>query len=141
MNGRAIDGLMPAAAALAATSLLLPWSRSGVNDRSSIELLRAAGVLDVVAASTRWLLVGSWYLIVVMAALSILAMGWGHVRVAAAIAAPLGPAMLVAAAIVQRSPLPLRWGVVVGCAAGLTATARSAVILIRNEFQAGDRTR
>jgi hypothetical protein len=139
MNARAIDGLMPVAAALAATSLLLPWSRSGTNDRSTIELLRTASVLDVVSASTRWLLVGAWYLIVVLAALSILAVGWGHVRLAAALAAPLGPAMLVAAAIVQRSPLPLRWGVAVGCATGLTASARSAVILIRNEFRAGDR--
>ena len=134
-----MDALVPVTAALTAVSLLLPWSRSGDNDRSSIELLRTAGVLDVVSTSTRWLLVSAWFLVIVLAAGSILAAGWHRLHLAAIAAVPLAPAVVVAVVVVLRSPLPVRWGAIVGCAAGLTATARSSVILIRDGFLAEGR--
>ena len=139
MNRRLASAVLPVASVMTAVSLLLPWSRSGHNDRSSLELLRTAGVLDVVSVSTRWLLVGAWYLIIVLVAVSFVAAGWGYQRVAALAGVPLGLAMVVAAGVVQQSALPLRWGALVGCGAGLTATVRSGVILMHNEFQAEGR--
>ena len=133
MNARSIDGLLPVSAGLAALSLLLPWSESGGNDRNSIQLVRSAGVVDAISDSTRWLLVGAWGVVVVLAAGSIVAMAWGRVRLTALLGTPLGLAMIVAAVIVERSPLPLRWGAIVGCGAGLVAAVRSGVILMGND--------
>ncbi len=115
---------------LAALTLLAPWAGSGDTDRSSIQLLRSAGVLEVISGWQRPAAVLAWYLVVVLAAAALVAVAWGRPIVAGWALLPIGPAMLVAAVIVTRSALPVRWGAIVGVSAGLIATAGAVLILM-----------
>ncbi len=118
---------------LAAFALLAPWARSGDTDRSSIELLGSAGVLEVISGWQRPAAVLAWYLVVVLAAAALVAVAWQRPIVAAWALLPIGPAMLAAAVIVARSSLPVRWGAVAGVLAGLMATTGAILILMTHE--------
>ncbi len=115
----------------AALSLVAPWARSGTRDQSSVDLLRSAGVLDVITGWQRSATVATWYGVVVLVAISLVALAWGRSTLSAAVLVPVGPAVFFAAVIVSRSPLPLRWGAVAGSLCGLTATASAILILMR----------
>lgn len=118
---------------LAALALLAPWAGSGTTNRSSIELLTSAGVLDLITGWQKPAAILAWYLVVVLAAVAVVAIAWGRTTAGAAALLPIGPAMMVSAAIVARSPLPLRWGALVGVASGLTATAVAILILMKGQ--------
>jgi len=123
---------------LGALALLAPWAGSGTTDRSSIELLTSAGVLDLITGWQKSAAILAWYLVVVLAAVAVVAVAWGHTTAGAAALLPIGPAMMVSAAIVARSPLPLRWGALVGVVSGLTATAVAILILMRDSSNGKD---
>ena len=122
-----------AAGLAAALTLLAPWARSGTTDHSSIDLLDSAGALDVISGWQRPAALLAWYLVVVSAATALLAVAWGRTTVGALALLPMGPIMTVAAVIVGRSSLPLRWGALAGVIAGLTATTVALLILMRSD--------
>ncbi len=120
-----------AAAVAAVLGLFAPWARSGSTDRSSVDLLRSAGVLDVISGWQRPMAVVAWYLVILLTAAALVALAWGRVRASAVALLPLGPALTGALVIVARSPLPLRWGAVVTTGLGLTATVAASLVLIQ----------
>jgi len=117
---------------LAALALLAPWAGSGSTNRSSIELLTSAGVLDVISGWQKPAAMLAWYVVVVLAAIAVVSIAWGRATVGAVAMLPIGPAMMVSAAIVAHSSLPLRWGALAGVASGLTATVAAVLILMRD---------
>ncbi len=122
----------------AAVGLLAPWARSGSVDRSSVDLLRSAGILDVISGWQRPATILAWYLVVLLAAAALVAAAWGRTRLSALVLFPVGPALLVALVIVVRSPLPVRWGAVMSTGFGLTATTAAGLILMRGAIRRKD---
>ena len=131
---------VPAAASVAAALALVgPWARSGTVDRSSIELLASAGALDVLSNRDHVIAVGSWYLVVLLAAGALLGAAWDRRRLTAVLVIPIGPAMAVAWWIVAAAPLTVRWGAPVGTMLGLTATGAGVLLLMESTVQAEGR--
>lgn len=120
-----------AVALAAAFGLLLPWAQSGTRSRSSIELLRSAGALDLFSTGERWLLVVAWFSVVAAAAAGLVAVSWHRVDLAATIIAIIGPVLVVAVLIVRRSPLTVEWGAYLSSGLGVVASIGSGMLLTR----------
>ena len=116
-------------AVMAAVGLLLPWAGSGTQSRSTIELLASASALDVLSGPQQILLIGAWLAIVVLAAAGLVAVAWHRVERAVPCFVALGPALVVTALVIRRSPLAVEWGAYVSSALGLVASVGSAALL------------
>lgn len=130
--GRSTTGSWAAAAAgtVSALTLLGPWVRSGRTDRSTLDLLRSAGALDVLDGADRVAALLAWYLVPVLAAVAVVAAAWQRPRLTAAVVVPMGPMMVMAFRAVSAAPFDVRWGAVAGIVAGLTATGLGVLLLV-----------
>jgi hypothetical protein len=122
---------VPVGAGLATlVALMCPWARSGRVDRSTIELLGSASALDLLDDGQKIAAVGGWFLVVVLVAASLAAVGWEQPSLGAVFALPVGPLMIAAWFAVASSPLMVRWGAPMGTVSGLTASTTAALVLL-----------
>ncbi len=118
-------------AVVATVSLVLPWLAIGSGPaRSTIDLIGAAGALDVLSDGERLAVLAAWIAAPVTIAVALMAASVGHHRAAAALVLVVGATIVTAAAFVfAQSALRLGWGGVMGAAAATVAIGCAAVAL------------
>jgi len=140
LREREIQPWLPAVAAVASVlCLLAPWVRSGRVDRSTIELLSSASALDLWTGREEVIALSAWYVLPVLAAVSVLAAGWRRNRFSAWCAMPIGPLMAAAWAAVAWSPFEVRWGGWAGMILGLMTSLFASLLLIVEREKRGGR--
>lgn len=110
-NSRGLLGIGVSTAALAAASLVLPWFELSGRPRSTIDVIGSAGALEVIAGSTKLLVVLGWLMLPLLAAAGMLLAASGRDRLAAAIILPIGPLVLSIVLIGLAAGLSAAWGV------------------------------
>ena len=108
----------------------LPWAASGRAERSSFALFRVADHLDLLPEGWLATLARLWPLVPFAAACAAAAVALGRPRVAGVLALALGAAVVAAAVLVVRSPLPPRVGTWLAMVAGVGAALAGAVAVV-----------
>ncbi len=115
---------------VAALGLLLPWARTGVRSRSSIDLLSSASALDLLSSGQRTLLYVGWSLVVVGAAVGLVLVAWDRPAAGLVATAVVGPALIGAVVVVAWSPLAIAWGAWFASGLGATASIGSGLLVL-----------
>lgn len=114
--------LASAAASLAFVASFLPWGRSGQTSRSSYQLVGVADRLDVLDGSARTAAM-AWFVLPVLVGLVWLARSVDRHGTAATLSALTGLLSVVAAALIERSPLAVEHGATLAKWTGAVAVA------------------
>ena len=109
-------------------SLFLPWGRSGRTDRSSFDLVESALRLDLVDIS---FLGQGWFLVPLLASLSLLTLAVGRWALGAALALIVGMSTFVVAQLAHDTPVETRYGLWVAMILALVTVVLSLVCLSR----------
>ncbi len=130
-QARTQGALVPAAllvltGAVAVASTFLPWLRTGSVTRSSYQVVQAADRLEVVSGAPRVALAVGWAFLPLVAALGLLALTLGRVRMAASAGFAVGLAISTLAVLVKSAPRSGDAGATVGLASGLTLLAAAS---------------
>ncbi len=114
-----------------ACSLLLPWFHVGGPPRSTLEVIAAAGALDVIEGRTRALVVAAWTVVPVSVALALFAAAARRARLAGGLVA--GSCSLVvgiACLLALTRPGLLAWGAVVAVSCAIVAVSTGIVSMV-----------
>ncbi len=115
---------------LSALSLLAPWARSGRVDRSLFGLIASASALDLLSGFAEVVAVVAVVAVAALVSVALVATAWSRHRIAAVALLGPGPILLVAAVVVARTPLALRWGAVAGSTMGMVGSICVIMILL-----------
>ena len=112
------------------TSLALPWFDILGRERSSIDILRSASVLDVIEGPVKLVAIAGWLLAPVLVSAAMFTAASGRYRIAAALLLPVGVVvLLIVGAGAVRDEVDLAWGAFVGLLAAAAASALAIVVL------------
>lgn len=117
-------------AGLLATSVAVtfaPWLRTGAARRSSHEVVRAADRLEVLAPGPQAVVSVAWAFLPLVACLAALALVLDRPRLAAALAALVGSAVVALALVIKNAPRSADWGVSAGLASGAALVIAAAI--------------
>ncbi len=116
---------------LTVVSLVLPWFDVLGRQRSSIDIVRSAGVLDVIEGAVKVLVILGWFLAPILVSGAMLLAAAGRHRTAAILLLPVG---LVTVGVVGIGAfvdeLELVWGAFIGLAAALVASILAIMVLV-----------
>ena len=116
---------------LTVTTLVLPWFDILGRQRSSIDILRSASVLDVIEGPVKVAVIAGWLLAPILVSAAMLLAASGRHRIAAALLLPVGiVTMLIVSAGFVRDEVDLAWGAFVGLTTAAVASALAVLVLV-----------
>ena len=116
---------------LTVTTLVLPWFDILGRQRSSIDILRSASVLDVIEGPVKVAVIAGWLLAPILVSAAMLLAASGRHRIAAALLLPVGiVTMLIVGAGFVRDEVDLAWGAFVGLTTAAVASALAVLVLV-----------
>ena len=116
---------------LTVLSLLLPWFDVLGRERSSIDILKSASVLDVIEGPVKALVLGGWLLAPVLVSVAMFAAASGRHRAAVVLLLPVGVAtitVVVAGGLVDE--VDLVWGAFVGLGLAVVVSLLTVLVLL-----------
>lgn len=126
--------LLPCAAACgigAIVSLIGPWVRIGAASYSTIDLIGAAGALDLISGAVRIAVVFVWFIAPLLGAATLLLLAARRPRLAAIASAVIGLLILVPAVLLLTTfSGGIAWGVFVGGGLGAVGSMSAATYLV-----------
>ena len=115
---------------LTVISLVLPWFDILGRERSSIDILRSASVLDVIEGGLKVVVISGWLLAPVVVSAAMLLAASGRHRTAALLLLPVGLiTVLVVGAGFIVDEVGLAWGAFVGLLSALPASILAMMVL------------
>lgn len=112
-------------------SLVLPWFDILGRERSSIDILRSASVLDVIEGSLKVAVIFGWLLAPITVSAAMFLAASGRHRMAAVLLLPVGAmTMLVVGASLVVDEIGLAWGAFVGLGSALAAFILAVMVLL-----------
>ena len=116
---------------LTVTTLVLPWFGILGRQRSSIDILRSASVLDVIEGPIKIAVIAGWLLAPILVSSAMLFAASGRRRIAASMLLPVGiVTVLIVGAGSVIDEVDLVWGAFVGLVAAAVASALAILVLL-----------
>lgn len=112
-------------------SLVLPWFDILGRDRSSIDILRSASVLDVIEGAVLVVVIAGWLLAPILVSAAMLFAAAGRHRISALLLLPVGlVTVLVVGAGAVIYEVGLAWGAFVGALSAIVASILAIMVLV-----------
>ena len=112
-------------------SLVLPWFDILGRNRSSIDIVRSASVLDVIEGAVKVLVIAGWLLAPVLVSAAMFLAASGRHRIAAFLLLPVGlVTVLVVGAGLVVDEVGLAWGAFVGLISAIAASILAIMVLV-----------
>lgn len=120
-------------------TLVLPWFDVLGRQRSSIDIIRSASILDVIEGWVRVLVIIGWLLAPILVSIAMFVAAAGKHRTSAILLLPVGlTTVLIVGAGLVISEVDLAWGAFVGLLSAI-CTSILAIMVISNRPPRNDR--